>query len=43
MIDNPDVRTELNVANQIMTAAGCASIHTLDESGLASSRAGTFR
>ena len=38
MTDNPDVRTELNVANQIMTAAGCGSIITLDESGQASSR-----
>ena len=38
MTDNPDVRTELNVANQIMTAAGCGSIITLDESGQVSSR-----
>jgi general stress protein 26 len=38
MPENPDVSAALNVANQIMSAAGCASIITLDESGLPSSR-----
>ena len=33
-----DIVTVLNVAKQIMTAAGCASLITVDESGLPSSR-----
>lgn len=39
MTQSPDTKTLLDVANQIMTAAGCASLITVDESGLPSSRA----
>ena len=38
MTDNLDVRALPSFANQIMNSLGCASIITLDESGLASSR-----
>ncbi len=38
MTDNHDIDTFLDVANQIMTAAGCASIITIDDSGLPSTR-----
>ncbi len=38
MIDDSDVEAVLDVANRIMTAAGCASLITIDESGLPSSR-----
>ena len=38
MNDNSDIKSVLRVAKQIMTAAGCASLITIDESGLPSSR-----
>lgn len=38
MTDNPGVSNALSVANQIISAAGCASIITLDELGQPSSR-----
>lgn len=38
MTQTSDIGTLLNVANQIMTAAGCASLITIDESGLPSAR-----
>jgi len=38
MTDNSDVVGVLSIVNQIMTAAGCASIITINESGQPSSR-----
>ena len=38
MIEDSDIEGVLGVANQIASAAGCASLITLDESGLPSSR-----
>ena len=38
MTQNFDIETVLNVATQIVTAAGCAALITTDESGLPSSR-----
>ena len=38
MTQDSDVGAVLNVAKQIMTAAGCAALITVDESGLPSSR-----
>ena len=39
MTQSPDTKALLDAAKQIMTAAGCASLITVDESGLPSSRA----
>lgn len=39
MTQSTDIKALLDVANQIMAAAGCASLITIDESGLPSSRA----
>lgn len=39
MTQNPTVKSLLDVAHQTVTAAGCASLITLDESGNPSSRA----
>ncbi len=38
MTDDTDVGAVLEVASQIMAAAGCASLITIDDSGLPSSR-----
>jgi general stress protein 26 len=38
MTQDSDIEELLNVANQIVTAAGCASLITIDETGLPSSR-----
>ena len=38
MTNDSDINAVLNIAREIMTAAGCASIITIDESGLPSSR-----
>jgi general stress protein 26 len=38
MTQDSDIEALLDVGKQIMTAAGCASLITIDESGLASSR-----
>jgi general stress protein 26 len=38
MTDDSDVGVVLGIANQIMAAAGCASLITIDESGLPFSR-----
>ncbi len=38
MPDDTDIEAVLSVANQIMVAAGCASLITIDDSGLPSSR-----
>lgn len=38
MTQNSDIDAVLNVAKQIMTAAGCAALITINESGLPSSR-----
>ena len=38
MTQDSDIGVLMNVAKQIMTAAGCASLITIDESGLPSSR-----
>lgn len=38
MPEDSAIETVLDVVNQIMTAAGCASLITIDESGLPSSR-----
>ena len=38
MAQNSDIDAVLNVAKQIMAAAGCASLITINESGLPSSR-----
>ena len=38
MTQDSDIKAVLDVAKQIMTAAGCASLITIDESGLPSSR-----
>ena len=38
MVDDSNIEAVLDVANQIMTAAGCASLITIDESGVPSSR-----
>lgn len=38
MTQDSDIEVVLNVAKQIMTAAGCASLITIDEFGLPSSR-----
>ena len=38
MTDDSDIKVVLDVAHQIMTAAECASLITIDESGLPSSR-----
>lgn len=38
MAEKSEIETVLGVAKQIMTAAGCASLITIDESGLPSSR-----
>ncbi len=39
MTQSSDIEALLDVANQMMNAAGCASLITVDESGLPSSRA----
>jgi hypothetical protein len=38
MTQDSEIKAVLEVAKQIMTAAGCASLVTIDESGLPSSR-----
>ena len=38
MAKDPDIERVLDVANQIVGAAGCASLITIDETGLPSSR-----
>jgi len=38
MSDDSDINAILDVASQIITAAGCASLITIDDSGLPSSR-----